>query len=94
MRAFSLIAPNLYDAFFIGIGLFLLLTVLFSSFPHLVHFVLLVLFVGGSPLPFQSFPLGEKRVVLHLRHLSIEGLLVLVGSLYHFGFLVQLFPWG
>ena len=64
----------------LGMGLFLLLTALFSSFPRLVHFVLLVLFVGRSPLLFQSFPLGEKRVALHLRRLSIEGLIVLVGS--------------
>ena len=64
----------------LGLELFLLLTALFSSSPHLVHFLLLVPFVEEVPLLFQSFPLGEKRIVLHLRHLSIEGLPVLVGS--------------
>ena len=80
MRAFSLIAPNVYDALFTGIGVVSLM----DSFIFVVSssraFCLACSFCRRISSSVSIFPLGEKRVVLHLRNLSIEGLLVLVGS--------------
>ena len=80
MRASSLIAPKLYDALFIGIGVVSLIDSFIFVISSSRAFCLLVFSVEGSLLLFQSFPLGEKRVALHLRRLSIVGSLVLVGS--------------
>ena len=85
MRASSLIAPKVYDALFIGIGVVSLI----DSFIFVVSssraFCLACFFCSRISSP------GGRRVVLHLRRLSIVGLLVLVGSYYHFGLLVRLF---
>ena len=81
MRAFSLIAPNVYDALFTGIGVVSLM----DSFIFVVSssraFCLACSFCRRNSSSVSIVSSGrKKRVVLHLRRLSIEGLLVLVGS--------------
>ena len=80
MRASSLIAPKVYGALFFGIGVVSFI----DSFIFVVSpsraFCLACSFcrrISSSVLIVSS---GRKKVVLHLRRLSIEGLPVLVGS--------------